>query len=180
MYKAVFETNLNKKLEDMIKNEIEVVENQTQLQLNIELEYSENENTNVHHILKEYLTLMYKIVSPIKSRRVLNSKELDEKINNSLIPEDYLDILNEVKDKFESGEDVNMYLSADAFNTKKQDGLLYDWGIHHLHLAKHLDPRVQYFMKRSDYQLLFYLEHDTVHFIDVLRHPHNSESARGD
>jgi hypothetical protein len=111
---------------------------------------------------------MFKIVSPIKSREVLYSEELKTKLENKEIHEEYVVLLSEIKDKFERGEDINMYLSGNSFDPEKSDGLLYDWGIHHLHLSDQKDPNKPYFFIRSDYQLIFYLEFGTVNFMPLL------------
>ncbi len=73
---------------------------------------------------------------------------------------------------FAEGESVIPHLSRrveDAEDPAKLDRLLWDWGIHHLHLRRH--PEGSGFVKRSDY-LLFAIVTDTeAFFVDV--RPHN-------
>ena len=69
---------------------------------------------------------------------------------------------------FMEGRTVTHYLSKSILNTKTKDALLFDYGIHHLHLNRQLDKSG--FVKRSDY-LLFAIVSDTdVYFVDIRPH----------
>lgn len=160
--------DLYKELEEIIKSEIKDLEQITNEQ--IVLDYS-----TVSGLLRKYLTIMYKLVLPVKPRKVEYSKELKLKIENQAIPQKYLNYLYIVIDKFEKGKDLNPYLSEKTLNPDEQDGLLFDWKIHHLHLSN--EKNQKYFYIRSKYQLLFYLENSNVYLIDVRRHPKGSEWA---
>lgn len=130
-------------------------------------------------LLKGYLTLMLKLIVPMEPRTVLISEELQDKIDHRLIPDKYIPIIYEIKEKFENGEDLNPFLSKDAFQPEKQDGLLFDWGIKHLHLSTEVSPQ-GYLKKRTEYQLIFYQKDNNVYFIDVLIHPKGDEWAKDD
>ena len=69
---------------------------------------------------------------------------------------------------FVEGESVLPYLSRRVEDAAKPDTLLWDWGIHHLHLGRH--PGDSGFVRRSDY-LLFVIVTDTeAFFVDVRAH----------
>lgn len=88
--------DLKQDLKEIIRDELREIKNITKKE-DITLEF-ENES----ELLKEYLTLMLKLV-PIKPRKVKYSEELDTKIQNKEIPLKYLNILNCVHSKFENG-----------------------------------------------------------------------------
>ena len=69
---------------------------------------------------------------------------------------------------FVSGERVTQHLSKNVNDSSSQDGLLWDFGMHHFHLSRKLEKSG--FVERSDY-LLFAIVADTeVFFVDVRRH----------
>jgi hypothetical protein len=164
--------DLFKDLEDIILDEIEYLEKHTNISLNIDY-------TNLKDLLKQYYTIIYKLIFPLKPRTVSYSQELEEKIRNNSIPQNKLDSLEEVKEKFENGEDVNSYLSRGSLESKVEDGLLIDWRVHHLHLSLN-KVSGDYFYKRSDWLLLFYYDPDQVCFIDVSKHLKGTEWAYDD
>ena len=76
---------------------------------------------------------------------------------------------------FVEGESVVPYLSRRVEDAAKPDPLLWDWGIHHLHLRRH--PGDSGFIRRSDY-LLFVIVTDTeAFFVDVRPHSRSRESV---
>ncbi len=69
---------------------------------------------------------------------------------------------------FESGRRVTPHLSRNVSNSTSDDGILWDFGMHHFHLSRKLEKSG--FVERSDY-LLFAIVADTeVFFVDVRRH----------
>ncbi|TGK18855.1 hypothetical protein [Leptospira stimsonii] len=112
------------------------------------------------NLFLSYLNLKKKQVIPTK-RKVFISKELKEK-SIPMPEEDYLSLL---KSKIEIGEDISYALSNDANRPHKKDGLLIDWGIHHLHL---IDPKFP--KSRGDYLLFVIFPPDEAGFLDIRRH----------
>jgi hypothetical protein len=51
-------------------------------------------------------------------------------------PAEYQLNFDTLKNKIETGADLNPYLSKKAADCDEEDGLLYDWGIYHLHLGE--------------------------------------------
>lgn len=86
--------------------------------------------------------------------------------------EDYLKLL---KSKIELGEDISYALSNDANRPQKKDGLLIDWGIHHLHLIEPENPK-----SRGDYLLFAIFSPDEAGFLDIRRHDEKSVFEKKD
>ncbi len=69
---------------------------------------------------------------------------------------------------FAQGHNVNRFLSRRIRLLKKEDGLLWDWGMHHLHLNRAIES--DGFVERSDYLLFAIVTKDDVYFVDVRTH----------
>ena len=67
------------------------------------------------------------------------------------------------------GENVTRYLSKNVNYLKFGDGLLWDYGIHHLHLSKEVEESG--FVKRSDYLLFAIVTQEDAYFVDIRLHP---------
>lgn len=126
--------------------------------LGIEVEYS-----NIHKLLLKYFNIKSKTVPQINWNVFCSSE-----IKSKTLPESYYASLKKVKKKFETGRDINPYLSYKSFNPDSNDLLLYEWKIYHLHL---IIPG----KSRSKYLLFFFIENNNVYFIDVL--PHSKKSS---
>ena len=71
------------------------------------------------------------------------------------------------------GENVNAFLSKNITRAASLDGLLWDFGMHHFHLSKEVEPSG--FVKRSDYLLFAIVTQDKVYCVDVQRHPQQGD-----
>ena len=67
------------------------------------------------------------------------------------------------------GERVTHFLSKGIAEATSQDGMLWDFGMHHFHLSRRLDPSVG-FVERSDYLLFAIIADDAAYFVDVRKH----------
>ena len=70
------------------------------------------------------------------------------------------------------GKDVNGFLSKridSATGKRSRDELLWDFGMHHLHLSRALEPSGD-FVKRSDYLLFAIITQEHAYFVDVRPH----------
>ena len=67
------------------------------------------------------------------------------------------------------GENVTRFLSKNVNSLISGDGLLWDYGIHHLHLSKEVEESG--FVKRSDYLLFAIVTQEDAYFVDVRLHP---------
>ena len=120
-------------------------------------------NKELRNVLRILLNIRDKTIS-MNKRTVHISKELQLKE----LEEPYAESLKVIQKKFEKGQNINPYLSKAAFKGEAKDLLLYDWGIHHLHLNLKYDKKG--FIQRSDYLLFFMLKDSEVFFIDVTKH----------
>ena len=69
---------------------------------------------------------------------------------------------------FREGGSITPYLSKGIQNAGTRDALLFDYGIHHLHLNRSLENSG--FVKRSDYLLLVIVSDIDAYFVDVRPH----------
>ncbi|WP_321421698.1 hypothetical protein [uncultured Methanobacterium sp.] len=129
-------------------------------QLGISINY-----TDVHELLRKYINIKTKLIDN-NPRKVFYSSELQSKILN----EPYFNVLKKIEKKFEEGDDINPYLSRQSLKPDSQDGLLNDWGIHHLHLSDTKRSPNDQFYSRSDYLLMVIVGNDFVCFLDVRPH----------
>jgi len=120
---------------------------------------------DVHELLMKFLNIKFKLVD-IKPRKVFYSAELKSKMSS----EPYFDVLKIIEEKFKNGKDITPHLSKLVLDPENQDGLLNDWGIHHLHLSNTKTNPNDKFYVRSDYLLMFILGFDFVCFLDVRPH----------
>lgn len=122
-----------------------------------------DDTLDFHLLLIDYFEILRKHIAP-KKRRVYISKELKRKMRS---PEFSIwnNRLDEIKEKFENGEDMNLFLSKRADVNGFKDRLLTCWKMYHIHF---------YPEKKSGDMLLFAIITDyNVYMIDVL--PHNKK-----
>ena len=67
------------------------------------------------------------------------------------------------------GEKVTQFLSKGVAEATSQDGMLWDFGMHHFHLCRRLDDSGR-FVERSDYLLFAIIADDAAYFVDVREH----------
>lgn len=115
----------------------------------------------------EYFNIQMKQI-PSQKRIVLFSKEFS-------CPDHLKTGLFVLVKKLENGDDVSPYLSREASSSKKFDELLYDWGIHHLHLGEETDQKTGY-IKRTKYVLFARIDRNTVYCINT--YPHGKGVAK--
>lgn len=127
-----------------------------------------NENLGMHKLLTEYFNTINKTICA-KPRKVL----ISDKIKELAIDKSYMDIIEEIKIKFEKGIDINPYLNSHIFNGGSNDYLLEDWGIHHIHLSNEKLNSADFFFDKSSYVLFIKVCDDKVYFIDVQHHNSN-------
>ena len=136
------------------------------------IEYDRN-NRNYEEVAIKYFTLLLRLIGP-KKRKVHISKEIQEKIKGKDAEAQRLNSLVEnMKEKFEQGKDVNGHLSKTVFKdikNGKEDMLFNDWRIYHLHMdLKKLD--VFDFDREMSGDLLFaVVQYDDVYFLQTTHH----------
>lgn len=79
--------------------------------------------------------------------------------------------MKRLETEIENGANLNSYLSRSIMNCSKDDLMLYDWGIYHLHISDKLDTRKSDgFMERSDLLLYALFDDDKAYFIKTINH----------
>ena len=78
----------------------------------------------------------------------------------------------------ENGRNVNGFLTEridSATGKRSRDGMLWDFGMHHLHLSTEFEDSG--FAERSDYLLFAVVTENDAYFVDVRRHPKRGETV---
>lgn len=110
-------------------------------------------------VLKAYCSYSYRLLE--------NRPRTIHKADTFVCPDEVKVGLTWLESKLTKGESVNPHLNC-ATKKDKLDGLLYDWGIHHLHLGeKYSSPG---FVERSGPVLFAMFRQDDVFFIDIRDH----------
>ncbi len=107
-----------------------------------------------------YFNLLHRLVKPVP-RRVLRSREFT-------CPVDLQSGLSLVEGKIIRGENLWPHLSRKLFKPKFNDGILNDWGIHHLHLGIVVQPNG--FIKGTGPVLFARFDETTAYLIDTRSH----------
>ena len=101
---------------------------------------------------------------PISRRKVVKAKGFS-------FPPLFTEKLKSLETKIENGANLASYLSRSIMNCSKDDLMLYDWGIYHLHISDNLDTKKSDgFMERSDLLLYALFNNDKVYFIKTINH----------
>ncbi|MGH1378709.1 MAG: hypothetical protein ACRBB3_07790 [Alphaproteobacteria bacterium] len=137
------------------------------------------EQEHIKQLTLRYINWTDRLIS-LKSKSVLMSKELQES------PEflKFSDAIWEIYRKFTIGENLKAYLSrrivqkAISLNNTSQsadkDGMLNEWGFHHLHLGTQLEN--DGFIQRTNELLFTRVFEDCVCFINIFTHDDFSNS----
>lgn len=79
--------------------------------------------------------------------------------------------LKRLETEIENGANLDSYLSRSIMDCSKDDLMLYDWGIYHLHISDELDTKkFDGFMERSDLLLYVLFDDNKVYFIKTINH----------
>lgn len=103
-------------------------------------------------------------IIPVSRREVVKAKGFS-------CPPLFTEKLKRLETEIENGANLNSYLSRSIMNCSKDDLMLYDWGIYHLHISDKLDTRKSDgFMERSDLLLYALFDDDKAYFIKTINH----------
>lgn len=103
-------------------------------------------------------------IIPASRREVVKAKDFS-------CPPLFTEKLKRLETEIENGANLNSYLSRSIMNCSKDDLMLYDWGIYHLHISDKLDTRKSDgFMERSDLLLYALFDDDKAYFIKTINH----------
>lgn len=132
--------------------------------------YQPDVNDDLNELYPKYYNILRRSIE-IKPRKVLSSKELKRK----KLKKQTKEILNHFKNKIESGENLNPYISKLINNLNFEDNLLNDWGIHHFHMGKKLNDNG--FIERTNTLLYAYVKDDCIYLIEVFDHSNFSDNT---
>ena len=128
-----------------------------------------------YHLLERLLSFKRKHISS-KKRNVLISQDLKKKLNSSEYNK-FAPIIEQITLDFQLGNDVNGRLSKRADKLDKDDPMLYEWNMYHLHLGKEKENKWSNYYKRTGNLLIVYIgkNDEKVYFVDISEeHGHNS------
>lgn len=112
------------------------------------------------NICHQYFNVKRRLIEPVP-RDILLSAEFT-------CPQEQVAGLDLVKRKISAGEDLKPYLSEQINNSDYDDGMLNDWGIHHLHLGMALQSNG--FIERTGPLLYVRFTRDSAYLINVFPH----------
>ena len=137
-------------------------------------------NSDVADLAARYCETEIRRISP-KSRRVHFSDEINDslrKLTQEVDPAQKVKALDawnavfKIRHLLVEGDDLTPHLSKSVNDAHSQDGLLWDYGMHHFHLSLSLDASG--FVERSDYLLFAILADEDAFLVDIRKH-HDSE-----
>ena len=84
-------------------------------------------------------------------------------------PVGYEKKLQFLEESIVSGKNLLPFMTKSITDLTREDMLLYDWGIYHLHISDQKEDK-SVFMERSDYLLLVYVDDADIYFLDIVSH----------
>lgn len=124
-----------------------------------ELGFDTSSLTTSDDVLQSYCSYTYRLIE--KRPRAIY------KATSFACPAEVEIGLKWLEEKIRKGESVNPHLNS-ATKKDKLDGLLYDWGIHHLHLGETFSAPG--YVKRTGPVLFAIFRKNNVYFIDIRDH----------
>lgn len=101
---------------------------------------------------------------PISQRKVVKAKGFS-------CPPLFKKKLKKLEKDIEKGVNLISYLSRSVMDCSKDDLMLYDWGIYHLHVSDNLDTKKSDgFMERSDLLVYALFNNDKAYFVKTINH----------
>ena len=84
-------------------------------------------------------------------------------------PAGYEKKLQYLEECITKGKNLLPFMTKSVTDLRREDMLLYDWGIYHLHISNEKEDN-SVFMKRSNYLLMVYLREKDIYFLDIVSH----------
>ncbi|MCF6692680.1 hypothetical protein [Raoultella terrigena] len=113
------------------------------------------------------------------SERLIKPKKRNVHISTKLIfPKKDERGFYKLIEKMKNGEDINSHLSKLIYNTKKNDGMLLDFGIHHFHLGEKIESKKKQktdglknkFIDRTGFLLVAFVKDNDIYCLGVFDH----------
>lgn len=115
-----------------------------------------------NELIYNYANLRRRLVEP-KPRKILYSKHFER-------PSDYEEGLKLLENKIKKGESLIPHLSRQIFKTNEQDGMLFDFGIYHLHLGTTPDSKKPYLIQGRENILYCLFDNYNAYFLEIDKH----------
>lgn len=127
-------------------------------------EKSENEKKELfnQHLIYEYSNLRERLI-PAKPRKIIYSK-------NFIRKPDCENGLKLLEEKIKNGKSITPHLSRKILQAKYSDGLLFDFGIYHLHLGVQQDEKHPILIEGKDDILYAAFTENEAFFICIDKH----------
>lgn len=126
------------------------------------LDTAERQKKYKESIYHDYFNWRQRFI-PCKKRKIIYGP------NFTRIPE-YERGLELLENKIKNGEDINPHLSRQILHPESNDGMLFDFGITHLHLGERMDPRHPTLIEGREKVLYVYIDDDVAVFICIDSH----------
>lgn len=107
----------------------------------------------------------------LQQRLIENKPRNIKKANGFSYPVEYKKALDLIEITILNGGNIHPFMTRNLLKLKREDLMLSDWGIYHLHLSTEHDMvKKDGFMKRSNELLMVKIDETTVYFITVVPH----------
>jgi len=121
------------------------------------------------YLLFTYMNLRHRLIE-CRPRKIHLS-------NSFICPDEHACGFRILKNKILSGENLFPFLSRRIFRPHKHDGLLYDWGIHHLHLGTERDKKYRHLNQGTKEILYVFFKEDEAYFLCIDDHGRWADEA---
>lgn len=114
------------------------------------------------HLIHTYLDLHQRMIFP-HPRKIMYSSEF-------AVPKLLKAKVEVLEEEIKKGIALFPRLSRYIFDTRKQDGLLFDWGIHHLHLGTGTDKNHKQLVQSTDELVYAIFDSEYAYFLAISDH----------
>jgi hypothetical protein len=124
-----------------------------------------NNNFNIMGLTPDEISIQY---FSDKKKLIQTKCRTIKKSNSFSCPNEFKDGLNLIEQKITTGESLRPHQTRSLKKLNSKDGMLFDWGIYHLHLGTQIES--DGFIKRTGPLLYLLIEDDFAYFLDIQEH----------
>lgn len=126
-------------------------------------------------LIERLITFRRKHILPCK-REVFISTELQEKLRSDEYKQ-FAPIVEIIQDDLRNGNDINGRLSKKADRPSKNDDMLFEWNLYHLHLGEDKeDPNSKYYQRTGPLLIVYIAQTDSsAYLIDISENHFNNQ-----
>ena len=145
-----------------LKNRLETLEGKSYQQTKKRFSKEALRDDFNEHLLLSYMGLRHRLIEPIP-RNVHYATGFE-------CPGEHKEGLDLLKRKIQQGENLFSHLSRNIFKAQKHDGMLYDWGIQHLHLGIEPDKKHKHLIQGNKLVLYVFFDDSNAYFLCIDNH----------